>query len=524
MGEVHATAARAFSEAGVKRAFTVASAHNLELLDALESADIEVIPSRCELSAGHMADGHARKSGQATLLVTSTGPGAGNSVGAFATAAKDCSPLIHVTTSNEYANAQTVHRVPEQSDWHQAFDAPMIDLGDQDVGHLRQVLKSRIGALTVVVPYRSDRQRGLERSSGEMSSKSVAVAPSGDSEDLAAALSPWLAATRRLLWIGGGARLAGRDVLIQLAELSGAAVFTSIQGKDLFPHDHPQFVACTLQSNLSRSVARTGEVCLALGSRMSETSTATWTRDFPPLLLRVARSGDNPEWPQVDIRSVGDDVAALGAALLRSLMTQPIPSFGREAGEQALRMRTQLDRSTPQYGLLEAITSHLSANDTFVCDTTKMAFWAIGGSRLPAGSRFLFPGLLSMGFGVPAGVGACWAAPDAHTIVLTGDGSLLSVLPVLDDVARAPGRISIVLMDDDGYGILRPRATETVAGELCTFPGPDWESVASAFGIEYVDVGDPLDLSRALDDRRTHRPVILRLDGSGLTMGGWTEA
>jgi thiamine pyrophosphate-dependent acetolactate synthase large subunit-like protein len=523
MGEVHANAALAFTEAGVKRAFTVPSAHNLELLGALQSADIEVIPSRCELSAGHMADGYARRSGQATLLVTSTGPGAGNSVGAFATAAKDCSPLIHVTTSNEYGNAQTVHRVPEQAAWHQAFDAPVIDLGGQDVGHLRQVLKTRVGALTVVIPYRSDRQRGLERRFGETSSESTATAPGADSEDLTAGFSPWLVAARRMLWIGGGARLAGRDILVQLAEASGAAVFTSVQGKDLFPHDHPQFVGCTLQSTLSRSVARTSEVCLALGSRMSETSTATWTQDFPPLLLRVARSGNNPEWPQTDIRSIGDDVAAACAALLRSLMTQAIPSFGREAGDQALHMRTQQDRSTPQYGLLDAITSHLSTDDTFVCDTTKMAFWAIGGSRLPVGSRFLFPGLLSMGFGVPAGVGACWAAPEAHTIVLTGDGSLLSVLPVLDDVARAPGRISIVLMDDDGYGILRPRASEAVAGDLCTFPGPDWESVASAFGIEYVDVGDPRNLSRALDARRS-RPVLLRLDESGLAMDGWTEA
>ena len=65
-----------------------------------------------------------------------------------------------------------------------------------------------------------------------------------------------------------------------------------------------------------------------------------------------------------------------------------------------------------------------------------------------------------MGFGVPAGVGASWARPDGHTIVLTGDGSLLSVLPALDDATRAPGRLSILVMDDDGYGILRPQASE----------------------------------------------------------------
>ena len=152
-----------------------------------------------------------------------------------------------------------------------------------------------------------------------------------------------------------------------------------------------------------------------------------------------------------------------------------------------------------------------------------MAFWAIGGARLPAGARFIFPGLLSMGFGVPAAVGAVWARPRSRAVALTGDGSLLSVLPALDDAARAPGRLSIVLMDDDGYGILRPRASASVAGDLCSFEGPDWRGVAASFGIGYEEVGHPGNLAAALD-RRADAACLLRIDGSGVARGGWAEA
>jgi thiamine pyrophosphate-dependent acetolactate synthase large subunit-like protein len=524
MSDLHAEVGQALAEAGAKRAFTVPSAHNLDFLDALQAAQIEVIASRCELAAGHMADGHARRSGQPTVLVTSTGPGAGNAVGAFATAAKDCSPLIHATTSNEHSGGQTVHRVKEQVGWHQAFGAPLIDLGDSDVQELRRVLKRQTGPVTVVVPYRSDRRGALDSRPGATIGDARADGPDDVTAAVGVGLSPWLASDRRMLWIGGGARVVGPDALVHIAEVSGAAVLTTIQAKDLFPYDHPQFVGCTLQSAVSRSIARSAGVCLALGSRLTETSTAAWTRDFPPLLLRVDTDrGAGPVWPGVEVDLIGSDIAETCDAVRVALATEAAPSFGREAGRTANLERSRKDRTAPEYVLLDGITSHLSEGDTFVCDTTMMAFWAIGGSQLPVGSRFLFPGLLSMGFGVPAGVGASWARSDAHTIVLTGDGSLLSVLPVLEDATRAPGRLSILVMDDDGYGILRPRASESVARDLCTFRGPDWRTLAASFGLTYEEVGDPRNVATALD----HHPggaCLFRIDGTGLSMAGWVEA
>ena len=89
--------------------------------------------------------------------------------------------------------------------------------------------------------------------------------------------------------------------------------------------------------------------------------------------------GAGPAWPGVEVDLIGSDIAETCDAVRVALATEAAPSFGREAGRTASLERSRKDRTTAEYVLLDAITSHLSDGDTFVCDTTMMAFWAIGG-------------------------------------------------------------------------------------------------------------------------------------------------
>ena len=125
-----------------------------------------------------------------------------------------------------------------------------------DAQELRRVLKRQTGPVTVVVPtgriVAGHLIVGRER-------RSVMLGADGPDDVTAAVgvgLSPWLASDRRMLWIGGRRpHVGGIGRLGNIAEVSGAAVLTTIQAKDLFPDDHPQFVGCTLQSAVSRSIA-----------------------------------------------------------------------------------------------------------------------------------------------------------------------------------------------------------------------------------------------------------------------------
>lgn len=513
--------AEGFAQAGVRRAFTVASAHSLKVLDALTQVGIEITPARSELVAGHMADGYARVAGEWTLLVTSTGPGAGNALGAMATAGKDCSKVVHVTTSNqaEDGRAQAVHYVPEQGAWLSSNSSPLIDFGGADTQDLLDAFSAAEGPFSVVVPFRLERRTPLMRWIPE---RPISNGPRLAS-DLSEALAMWLGAERRLLWIGGGARELGLERLAKFAERSAAAVVTTIQGKDLFPSDHPHFVGCTLQSDAVKQIVQRAEACLALGSRMADLSTANWDPAFPKKLVRVAHSDEHPPWSGIDHRHVDMDVETAMASIETLLGPSATHSFGRDVGLLAAQGRYQIDRSTPEYQILDAITANLGPDDVLSCDMTKLSFWTIGGLQLPAGARYLFPGLLTMGFGMPSGVGASWARPSSRVIVLTGDGGLLSVLPGIDDARGCPGRLDIVLVDDDGYGLLRPQASDSVAKDLCTFSGPAWEPLISSFGISYVSVSTPDELSEKLAIHSTG-PRVLHVDGTKLAMGDWRQA
>jgi len=337
-------------------------------------------------------------------------------------------------------------------------------------------------------------------------------------------LEPWLAAATRTLWIGGGARGVGRERLVELAERSGAAVFTSVQGKDLFPERHPQFVACTLNDRELAELGASAEVCLALGSRLTELSCTGWVRPYPRRIVRVAYSDEAPAFPDTETTVVRADAGAAADVAIDALRSGRAPSsgYGVEVGAKAAAICAARDRSNLEHAYVDAMTSAMRAGDTFVCDMTKLAFWTIGGMVVPDAVRYLFPGLLAMGFGLPAALGASLATPDAHVIALVGDGGLVSILSELDLAAGWPGRVSVVLSDDDGYHILRPNMNDHVGPAVCEFAGPRWQLLASACGAEYAAAADPDALADLLD--QPHDGVrILRVDASDVSLS-WRRA
>lgn len=515
--------AQILATAGVERAFVVASAHNLHILSHLVDVGIECIPARGELGAAHMADGHARAAGRATLLVTSTGPGAGNAVGAYSTAAKDGSPVIHLTTSHlpAGARAQGVHTVPDEGGWLHAMGAPVLDLAVQAPEEVRDSLAQGPQAMTVILPVDEEATAPLETSetwsrNGDARSKAHPNAID--------CLRRWLDCDRRLLWIGGGARGLPTETLVSLAERSGASVATSCQGKDLFPADHPQFVGCTLQSTITQRIVENAEVCLALGSRMSEFSTAGGSSSFPEVLIRVAYSGESSLFSSVEVIHSPFDVTSLvNAAEREGVLAVDATDYGVKCGRQFREARQRKVTKGPEYVLIEGVRDSLQAGDTLVCDMTKLAFWMVLALNLPSGVRFLFPGLLNMGFGLPAGIGASIALPHSHTVVIVGDGGLLSVLSELDAASQLSGRISVVLIDDNGYGLLRPLSNHDVIEKTCTFDGPSWERIAQAFRLDYLKVDDCSEVRSALSWEGSGIRLI-HVDGTGLASRNWREA
>jgi len=465
-----------------------------------------------------MADGYARRSGAPTLVITSTGPGAGNAVGAFSVAAKDGVAVIHISTAHDRRPAHGLHDVPEQVEWMRAMGRDVYDVAHTGLDGVVRALDERSWPFGVVVP---SEDRPDDRA--EPSPAGGADARAGG-DGVEAFLQPWLDTERRMLWIGGGARALDRARLLELAERSGASVFTSVQGKDLFPERHPQFVACTLNDRELAELGAAADTCLVLGSRLTELSCTGWVRPFPSRILRVARTDEIPAFAGAETTVLHADVGAAADVVIDSFRSgrARASDHGAEIGAKAAAVCASRDRSNLEHRYLDAMASVLEPGDSFVCDMTKLAFWSLGGMVVPDGVRHMFPGLLAMGFGLPAALGASLAAPEQHVVALLGDGGLVSILSELDLAAGWPGRLSIVLSDDDGYHILRPNMSDEVGPTVCEFAGPRWEMLAAACGAEYAEAGDPDELARVL--ARPHTGVrLVRVDASDVGLG-WRRA
>jgi acetolactate synthase-1/2/3 large subunit len=491
----------ALTRAGVRQAFVIASVHNLGLLERLAAEGVTVTAARSELGAAYMADGYARVSGTPTLVVTSTGPGAGNAIGAFSVAAKDGAAVIHISTANDRRPAHALHDVPEQVEWMRAMGCDVHDVAHSGLTSVTRALDDATWPFGGVVPC-EDRELGEEERSIDPRAR-PAAADEG-------ALAPWLSAGNRMLWIGGGARGVGTDRLVELAERAGASVFTSVQGKDLFPERHPQFVACTLNDRELAELGATAGVCLALGSRLTDLSCTGWVRPFPRRIVRVAQSAEIPAFVDTETTVVDVDASDAVDVAIDALRSgrAPASGYGLEVGAKAAALCTSRDRTSVEHGYVDAIASVLRAGDTVVCDMTKLAFWTIGGLVMPDGARYLFPGLLAMGYGLPAALGASLATPEAHVVALVGDGGLVSTLSELDLAAGWPGRVTVVLSDDDGYHILRPNMNDAVGPTVCEFAGPRWELLASACGADYAEASDPDALAQLLGEPHAGLRVV----------------
>jgi len=111
---------------------------------------------------------------------------------------------------------------------------------------------------------------------------------------------------------------------------------------------------------------------------------------------------------------------------------------------------------------------------------------------------------------------------DAHTVLLVGDGGLVSILSELDLAAGWPGRVTVVLSDDDGYHILRPNMNDEVGPAVCEFAGPRWEMLAAACGAGYGEASDPDALATQLCE--PHEGVrLVRVDARDVSLS-WRRA
>ncbi len=499
---------------GVRHSFGIPGDFVLPLYAAQAHSRISPVIVTHEPSAGFAADAYARVRGLGVALAT-YGAGVLNMVNAIAQAYAERSPVLVISGAPEIRgrnpDALLHHRVKNfgsQAAIYREVTAAAAVLDDPATAaeEIERVLdtvlaQKRPGYLEIPrdlatwpIPHR--RSRSGARFAGRPSPSAKAQRAEAFSE-----IAARLGRSRRPAILAGVEveRFGLSSLLRRTAERLGLPVATSIDGKAVFPEHHPQFVGTYMGKMGSREaieVIEGADCLLILGAYLSDTGTGLFTSRIDRASV-IHASADELRigyhcYPDVPLFAVIGFLARLPAST--------IAAAKRESTTLSERDR---DRSFTTDTVMRELSRFGAKKVSFTIDAGDCLFAC---ARLNA-NVIINPGYYaSMGFAVPAALGAALAAPGRHVVAVVGDGAFQMTGVELSSLVRYEVPATVVLLDNRGFssmaGLDRPRPYFEV-------PGWDYISLARSLGATAERVEDARSLRRALTEALSGKGVHL---------------
>lgn len=481
-------------ELGIDTVFGIVSVHNLPLVEAVDR-ELRFVPVRHEASAVNAADAYGRARGTLGCALTSTGTGAGNAAGSLIEALSAGSSVLHITgqVESEFLGSGRgfIHETKNQLGMLEAVSAYAASVPDaaQAGRILREAARSALTAPggPASVEWPIDLQYAEQTDEPVAFDAPAPTAP--DTAELAAAGALLASARRPLIWAGGGANTA-RGELARLLEATGAGLITSNSGRGSVPEDHEQVIGNFATTPAVRALLADADVLLTVGTHFRSNETSDYTLELPTAHIQI----------DVEMAALGRvhpatrPLLADAAAALDRLLPHAVPAepgWTDRVGAVRTEVREVLhDTIGPQAAICDAIRAALPREGVVARDVTiPSSSW---GNRLlemydPKDNVFPRGGGIGQGLGM--GIGAALARPGAPTVVMAGDGGLAVHLGELLTLAQERPRLTLIVFNDGGYGVLRnmqDRHGERRSGvDLTT---PDFELLARACGLPFARI------------------------------------
>jgi acetolactate synthase-1/2/3 large subunit len=484
---------------GIEHVFGIPGVHTVELYRGLAASSIRHVTPRHEQGAGFMADGYARVTGKPGVCFAITGPGMTNIATAMAQAYADSIPMLVISSVNARrdlgAGAGHLHELPSQRSVFSGLTAFSHTL--LDAAELPQVLARAFTVFGSARPRPVHIEIPLD----------VIVAPAGDMNltptalpskpvacptVLAAAADLLGQARRPLILAGGGASDAGAE-LRELAERLQAPVALTTNAKGLLPAGHPLLIGSTQSLAPTRAMVREADVVLAVGTELGETDyDVVFDGGFgiEGLLIRVDIDGQQlMRNLRPDVAIAGDARHALGSLSMR---LHECATHAPQSDWGASRVAAVREAVTAGYDaaarsqmrLIETIISTLP-EAIIVGDSTSPVYAGnfAYDARRPRSWFNSSTGFGTLGYALPAAIGAKLAATDRPVVCLIGDGGLQFTLPELASAVEAKVPAIVLLWNNFGYGEIRKymvaRDIVPVGVDIHT---PDFIAIARGFG------------------------------------------
>ena len=468
---------------GVDTIFGIPGVHNIEMYRALPRSKIRHILPRHEQGAGFMADGYARATGRPGVCFTISGPGVTNILTPLGQAWSDSSSVLVVSTALDVASAAQgrgrLHEMISQIDSAKAVTQfARRAYTAQDVQNALAESFARFASGRPRPAYVEIPLDILSKPAGEVGWSAVNLPglPVARPEQISAAATKLNTAKRPCLILGGGAQGAG-SAAVAIAEALQAPIITTVAGKGTAPSDHPLVWGYRLSLEATQKFLAESDCILAVGTELSETD--FWNLDFAITqnLIRVDLDPAALARPHAAEIAILGDAADCMAQLVplikpRKAVAQPSPATGD------LPLRQMLSR------VLGVIREALPRETVVASDMTQIAY--AGNEVFPMFEprTWIHPvGFGTLGYALPAAIGAKFGVGDKPVVALAGDYGLQFTINELGTAVEHKLPLPILLWNNDALGQIRDNMVWAgIQLNAVTLLNPDFQMLAKAYG------------------------------------------
>ncbi len=507
---------------GVDTVFGYPGGAVLPIYDAIyEHPTIKHILVRHEQGAAHAAEGYARSTGKPGVVLVTSGPGATNAITGITDALMDSIPLVvftgqvatHLIGTDAFQEADTVG-LTRHCTKHNYLVKDPAELADIVHEAFHVATSGRPGPVVVDIP--KDVQVATARQGNladPVAHASYRPAYKADPAAIDAAVEMLASAERPILYTGGGVINAGPEasqLLRELAAITGAPVTSTLMGLGAFPASSPQWLGMlgmhgTYEANMAMNKA---DLIVSLGARFDDRVTGRIDAFSPhsrKIHVDIDRSSINKN-VVVDLPVVGDVGSVMGDMLALW------KARGHKAADQTewwsriegWRARRSLDyppsgkEIMPQHAIQALYEACKGRNPIITTEVGQHQMWAAQHFHFEDPNKWLTSGGLgTMGYGLPAAIGAQLGNPDDLVIDIAGDASIQMNIQEMGTATQYRLPVKIFILNNEYMGMVRQWQELTYASrysESYSDSLPDFVKLAEAYGWTGIRIEDPADL------------------------------